>query len=268
MRGGIERYVKTFPKGGFWNGKNYLFDRRMEQVPGTKDQTQVEQEVNAKCSVCRRKWTAYRGKFKCSQSLCGVPVIVCPDCDTFGLKNPTKLNCELCKQGYRAPTGAGLDLAELKRNAESIVINKSKKRDADTGITTDASSQPTATKKAKKEGASSHTDRLFLARLPLTISKSKLIEALVGSDTSDDDKIKRVHWLADKNSGAFYGSCIVEVSSAAIAKEILDKANGGEIKLGKKKKKKKIRASFASVKEDEVWPPKDYGNKEFPPVGG
>lgn len=76
MRGGIERYVKTFPKGGFWNGKNYLFDRRMEQVPGTKEQEVVEQEVDSKCCVCRRKWTAYRGKFKCSQSLCGVPVIV------------------------------------------------------------------------------------------------------------------------------------------------------------------------------------------------
>jgi predicted sulfurtransferase len=98
MRGGIERYVKTFPKGGFWNGKNYLFDRRMEQVPGTKEQEVVEQEVDSKCCVCRRKWTAYRGKFKCSQSLCGVPVIVCPDCDMFGLEHAEKLNCELCKQ--------------------------------------------------------------------------------------------------------------------------------------------------------------------------
>mmetsp|Transcript_13213 Transcript_13213/g.31678 ORF Transcript_13213/g.31678 Transcript_13213/m.31678 type:complete len:513 (+) Transcript_13213:49-1587(+) len=257
MRGGIERYVKTFPKGGFWNGKNYLFDRRMEQVPGTKGEDVVEKEVDSKCSVCRRKWTAYRGKFKCSQSLCGVPVIVCPDCDTFGLKNPEKLNCELCKQGYRAPT-AGPNLMELKRKAESIVVHKQ-------DDITDASS-PLQTKKAKKEGggASHHPDRLFLARLPLTISKSKLIEVLVGSDDSnggDNDKIKRVHWLADKNSGAFYGSCIVQVSSADIAKQIMDKASG--IKLDKKK----IRISFASVKEGEVWPPKDHAEKEFPPVG-
>ena len=49
MRGGIERYVKTFPQGGFWKGKNYLFDRRMEQVPGTKDVEQVEQEVQSNC---------------------------------------------------------------------------------------------------------------------------------------------------------------------------------------------------------------------------
>ena len=33
VRGGIERYIKTFPEGGYWKGKNYLFDRRLEQVP-------------------------------------------------------------------------------------------------------------------------------------------------------------------------------------------------------------------------------------------
>ena len=27
-RGGIERYLKTYPQGGFWKGKNYLFDKR------------------------------------------------------------------------------------------------------------------------------------------------------------------------------------------------------------------------------------------------
>ena len=30
LRGGIERYVKTFPQGGFWKGKNYLFDRYVD----------------------------------------------------------------------------------------------------------------------------------------------------------------------------------------------------------------------------------------------
>ena len=32
VRGGIERYLKTYPEGGYWRGKNYLFDRRLEQV--------------------------------------------------------------------------------------------------------------------------------------------------------------------------------------------------------------------------------------------
>jgi len=35
LRGGIERYLKTFPEGGAWAGKNYVFDRRLVQVIGT-----------------------------------------------------------------------------------------------------------------------------------------------------------------------------------------------------------------------------------------
>jgi len=255
MRGGIERYVKTFPQGGFWKGKNYLFDRRREQVPGTKKV--VAQEVDSKCCLCRRKWPSYRGKFKCSQSLCGVPVIVCPNCDSCGLKHPEKLTCELCKEGYRAPT-SGLDLVELKRKADSIVntTNRSVKRD------TDCLSEVSLRNKKAKKGGSNHNDRLFLARLPLSISKSKVTDALVGRGCKD--QIKRVHWLTDKDNGAFYGSCIVEFAFVEIAKKVMGKATvGGGIKLGKKK----IRVSLVSVKEGDVWPPKDYAEKEFPPVG-
>merc|ERR1712226_1221531 len=80
LRGGIERYMKTFPQGGFWKGKNYLFDRRMEQLPQGKSEATVETETNSCCCLCLQKWTVYRGKFKCSQGLCGVPVIVCDSC--------------------------------------------------------------------------------------------------------------------------------------------------------------------------------------------
>lgn len=48
-RGGIERYIKTFPEGGYWKGKNYLFDRRMEQTPDVKHKVFIENEVAAKC---------------------------------------------------------------------------------------------------------------------------------------------------------------------------------------------------------------------------
>ena len=33
VRGGIDRYLKTFPEGGYWKGRNYLFDLRGEQKP-------------------------------------------------------------------------------------------------------------------------------------------------------------------------------------------------------------------------------------------
>jgi predicted sulfurtransferase len=86
-------------------GKNYLFDRRMEQRPGSKPEDQVEQEIDSKCCVCRQKWTVYRGKFKCSQRLCGVPVIVCDDRVTKAMEAPKSLTCDLRKVGYKAPQG-------------------------------------------------------------------------------------------------------------------------------------------------------------------
>ena len=45
MRGGIERYLRTFPSGGYWQGKNYLFDKRIAQVPEKKSLDQVEEEI-------------------------------------------------------------------------------------------------------------------------------------------------------------------------------------------------------------------------------
>lgn len=63
LRGGIERYVRTFPEGGFWKargscfkepkqavlllcqGKNFLFDKRQEQVPENKPKEETEKEV-------------------------------------------------------------------------------------------------------------------------------------------------------------------------------------------------------------------------------
>jgi len=248
MRGGIERYVKTFPKGGFWKGKNYLFDRRMEQVPGTKEEQKVEAEIDSKCCLCRQKCTQYRGKFKCAQSLCGVPVIVCTSCDAKSLKHPENLTCELCKEGYRAPQALP-DLVGLKRKAEDAI-----------GLTTkDGGKQILKKKKNMPTHKENHPDRLFIARLPLTITKAKL------GDSLGQENINLVHWLTDKKSGAFYGSSVIEMTSCNVAKEIFEKASGiGGIKIGKKK----VKISFAAKKgEDDVWPPKDYISREFPPVG-
>merc|ERR1711966_93879 len=56
VRGGIERYLKTFPEGGFWKGKNYLFDKRMEQVPTEKSAEALEADVESRCCRCQRPY--------------------------------------------------------------------------------------------------------------------------------------------------------------------------------------------------------------------
>lgn len=275
MRGGIERYVKTFPQGGFWKGKNYLFDRRQEQIPGTKDQDQVEDEITSKCCLCRQKWTQYRGKFKCSQSLCGVPVIVCPSCDSKALQRPETLTCELCKEGYRTPNALP-DLVGLKRKAESLVLKSSSQANSSSSSSKKKPKPDSTSNEVQEEQESkkTHPDRLFISKLPLTISKTKLQEILSSDNNDSSNPLKVVHWLKDKSTGAFYGSCIVQVQSKEIADKILQRAKEGGIKLPNQKKKLKISKVFQTQdknnnnnhKQKDVWPPADYQEREFPPV--
>jgi hypothetical protein len=251
LQGGIERYLKTYPEGGFWKGKNYLFDRRMEQVPESKSKSELLQDEKAKCAVCRRIWTTYRGKFKCAspQGLCGVPVLVCnnDDCKQSALQNPKQLRCELCIIGHKAPQLMP-DLVGLKRKAEEQTTKTS-----DDNNNNDSSSK----NQLKPDTTDTNNtnlcrDRIFLRRLPLTVTKTKLQE-LLGTVTL-------VHWLHDKNSGAFYGSCIVQLESQIDAKQAVNSSSSLTLE------KKKINISFC--REDfSPWPPANLQDKEYPPIG-
>lgn len=248
-RGGIERYVKTFPEGGFWKGKNYLFDKRMEQTPDVKDKGVVEDDIDAKCCLCRKKWTIYRGQFKCNRSLCGVPVIVCESCTTTASDKPKSVMCELCREGYRAPTLLP-DLIAMKRKADQL-----------SNISTSSDSSQPDTKKQvlAKKPKDHYKDRIFLKRLPLTASYSK-VKAALGSD-----RVKAMDWLVDKESGGFYGSCIVLMSSEEDKNHILQR---GSSKSGLKVDKKKTRVGEVFMKDNlEVNSFKNFVQKEFPPFG-
>jgi predicted sulfurtransferase len=56
VRGGIERYLKTYPTGGHWKGFNYLFDRRFEQQPELKTQDDLAKEIESWCCLCNKPW--------------------------------------------------------------------------------------------------------------------------------------------------------------------------------------------------------------------
>jgi len=118
LQGGIDKYFKEFPQGGYWQGKNYVFDKRFAHAPpqiqmaagnGDDDerkQSQPQQgmmnnpdkESNkssssstsrssvpvpvpiamGKCESCFKPWDMYRGKRRCPT--CGVPSLICKDC--------------------------------------------------------------------------------------------------------------------------------------------------------------------------------------------
>jgi predicted sulfurtransferase len=112
LQGGVERYLKAFPDGGFWRGKNFVFDKReavgVENPEGdggvirkqTKKKKTKEElgSLTSKCCVCECPWDRYVGKKKCFT--CGVPVLMCEKCmskkpdKTPGME--LKVRCPLC----------------------------------------------------------------------------------------------------------------------------------------------------------------------------
>lgn len=238
-RGGIERYVKTYAEGGYWKGKNYLFDRRMEQTPQIKDSNKVESDIDSKCCLCRTKWTVYRGQFKCHSTLCGVPVIVCDSCVRTASAKPQSLKCELCQTGYRAPTEAP-DLVDMKRKAEKLLNEGVAGSDA-----------------LSKKPKTYYADRVFLSRLPLTATITKVKEAL------GPERVLSLNWLTDINNHGFYGSAIALLSSSESAQEILKLSSAkGAIKIDKKK----IKVARLFMKDDQDMFD-DFKQKDFPPIG-
>lgn len=111
LQGGIERYLKAFPDGGYWRGKNFVFDKReavsadnpegdggvIKKQKKTKSKKALESSP-ARCCVCNIEWDRYVGKKKCFT--CGVPVLMCERCmslkpeKTPGME--LKVRCPLC----------------------------------------------------------------------------------------------------------------------------------------------------------------------------
>ncbi|KAL7536831.1 hypothetical protein ACHAWF_005575 [Thalassiosira exigua] len=99
LKGGIERYLQAFPEGGYWRGKNFVFDKREavgarnvngdggvvrggrsggRSVGGGKEESGGGSLQGAECARCHGPWDRYVGKRKCHT--CGVPVLVCDTC--------------------------------------------------------------------------------------------------------------------------------------------------------------------------------------------
>lgn len=235
--------MKTYASGGYWKGKNYLFDKRMEQTPEVKGIKDVESDIDSKCCLCRTRWTIYRGQFKCNRSLCRVPVIVCESCASAAAKMPESLVCELCREGYRAPTVLP-DLVSLKRKAEEILDSSSRCN----------ISIPKQCNK-RNEQKVYYKDRLFIRRLPLTVTASKIKHAI-------GPEVTYVNWICDKDK-LFYGSCIIQMRSEIAMKTLLERisAEGGLKIMGKKVKLSKV------FMRDDSKPFDDFDEKEYPPVG-
>ena len=314
LQGGIERYLKTHPEGGHWKGKNYVFDRRLVQVPEGKAGGEAEAEVESTCASCDKVWGTYRGKYKCCGAGCAVPVIVCDPCAGSSTFAPKQLMCPLCKEGYVAPLDAP-DLVEHKR-----LLKSKARRDmaavaaaaAAAAGEADETDEEEGGKKAKKKkedksgkkrkgngydgnvddddddesavdgsgGSSSEAGkskrskagpprRVFIGKLPFILTATQLGEAL--GSALGGASVETVEWKTDRNTGLFYGSAFVQMSTAEAAAGLADLAapggqGKGEAGPGVHLNGKKIRINLAPLRDGEVWPPSGHTHVERAPA--
>ena len=251
LRGGVDRYLKTFPEGGLWKGKNYVFDRRLVQVPENKPIEKLDADIESKCVVCRKLWDEYRGKYKCSVRDCGVPVIVCSDC-VQSVETPLNiksLQCELCRENYKAPRAR----PNLKNIKKQVLQKRKQDRAASSTSSFDA-------KKRKKGGNfDDATTRIFVGKMPFVVSATELKLVL---SPNDPNKIEIIDWKKDHKTGLFYGSAFVKFKSSIDAENVTVAATEQPLVL----KGKKLKINLAPLREGEVWPRKDHVDVERPPI--
>ncbi|GLI64783.1 hypothetical protein VaNZ11_008187 [Volvox africanus] len=88
LSGGIQRYLERFPEGGYFRGKNFLYDDRIavgpevaEQVspgPWSSSSSPLSTGVVGRCLMCRCPWDDYGARLRCSR--CRLLVLVCDTC--------------------------------------------------------------------------------------------------------------------------------------------------------------------------------------------
>ena len=143
LQGGIEKYLKEFPDGGYWKGKNFVFDKREAISVDNRDgdggvvrkkkknsTEKKDSEGGAICCCCGSPWDRYIGKKKCFT--CGVPVLMCDRCMS---KKPDKtpgmelsVRCPLCKKEGITVPASDIEYTEngKKSKEKSFVVDTGK----------------------------------------------------------------------------------------------------------------------------------------------
>ncbi|XP_062143267.1 rhodanese-like domain-containing protein 6 [Alnus glutinosa] len=87
--GGIQRYLEQFPDGGFFKGKNFVFDHRISV--GSSDARTI-----STCLLCGSSFDDYSSRCRCAY--CRMLVLVCDSCRIEG----ALYVCELCLKHGKA----------------------------------------------------------------------------------------------------------------------------------------------------------------------
>lgn len=246
LQGGIDKYFKEFPDGGFWAGKNYTFDKRFAHAPpkidGQLHAKKIDDvDVKGKCEACSQPWDKYRGKRRCPT--CGVPSLICKDCfmkDKSGEKKLAKtIRCELCVEENIRSKGQ-LKERELK---ELEVYQENLKRKGLLVLQENHSPKVKAPLR-KKPKAVPNLDgitKLFLKNMcRQKMDEATLVEHIPG--------ITHIVWRSDRMSGQFFGQAWVEMATPEEAAVAV--AMSGMKVLGRP-----LYISFQPPDGKDRWPP-------------
>lgn len=85
LYGGIQRYLEQFPDGGFFKGKNFVFDHRISVGS-------CNANVISTCLLCSCPFDDYSSRCRCAS--CRMLVLVCDSCRVAG----SIYTCELCQK--------------------------------------------------------------------------------------------------------------------------------------------------------------------------
>ncbi|XP_031266413.1 rhodanese-like domain-containing protein 6 isoform X1 [Pistacia vera] len=108
LYGGIQRYLEQFPDGGFFKGKNFVFDHRISV--GSSDA-----DIMGNCLLCGSSFDDYSSRCRCTY--CRMLVLVCDNCRKQG----DLYVCELC-QKHGKTVGSIPLIEESKSRVTSLPI--------------------------------------------------------------------------------------------------------------------------------------------------
>lgn len=85
LYGGIQRYLERFPDGGYFEGKNFVFDHRISVGS-------LKENILGTCLLCGSSFDDYSPRCRCSH--CRMLVLVCSTCQD----STKEYVCELCQK--------------------------------------------------------------------------------------------------------------------------------------------------------------------------
>ncbi|KAF8392701.1 hypothetical protein HHK36_023050 [Tetracentron sinense] len=120
LYGGIQRYLEQFPDGGFFRGKNFVFDHRCDCLsPLTNPRISVgssDSDIVGSCLLCGSSFDNYSSRCRCTY--CRMLVLVCDSCQG---DDGAVYVCELCQK--HSKEGEPVPLTENSRYQKESTPN-------------------------------------------------------------------------------------------------------------------------------------------------